>query len=148
MSELRRATCAKIGRHNRRYTEAKNTVEFSTEHPSYQAWENMLKRARRGYASVCERWLDFANFIADMGARPEGLTLERVENSKGYRPGNVIWTTHKQQSTNRKITHWLEYEGVRKCLTDWAHELGLARSTVLSYINYGCTLEDLFAQYK
>jgi hypothetical protein len=54
--------------------------------------------------TVCERWLIFENFLADMGERPPGTTIERVENDLGYEPGNCRWATRKQQSRNRRST--------------------------------------------
>lgn len=51
---------------------------------------------------VCERWLKFENFFADLGEIPEGLTLERKENSKGYEPGNVVFATWTEQAYNRR----------------------------------------------
>lgn len=50
--------------------------------------------------TVCDSWLTFANFLADMGERPEGLTLDRLDWSKGYEPGNCRWATRKQQTAS------------------------------------------------
>lgn len=82
--------------------------------PEYHTWKNMLTRCRNPRVSdykhyggrgikVCDRWLDFANFLADMGRRPPGLTLNRINNNGNYEPGNCEWTTRKKQNNNRRI---------------------------------------------
>jgi hypothetical protein len=82
--------------------------------PEWNAWVNMRQRCLnpnhtnykhyggRGI-KVCERWLDFDNFLADMGRKPDPeLTLERIDNSKGYEPANCKWATMKEQSNNTR----------------------------------------------
>ena len=79
---------------------------------TYVSWHNMKQRCRdpgdtsysrygeRGI-TFCERWLDFNNFIADMGERPDGLTLDRIDNDSDYNQTNCRWVTRKEQANNR-----------------------------------------------
>lgn len=82
--------------------------------PTYISWKAMRQRCRdpkywqysdygaRGIA-VCERWRDsFANFLADMGERPAGRTLDRIDNSRGYEPENCRWATSEEQNQNKR----------------------------------------------
>jgi hypothetical protein len=87
----------------------------------------------RGIA-VCDRWLDsFANFYADMGARPSAKhTIERRDNDRGYSPENCYWATRPEQLRNTRRNVRLEAFGRVKVLSDWAAEFGMSFSS-LSY---------------
>lgn len=83
--------------------------------PTYYSWINMLTRCTnernshygfygaRGI-SVCDRWKTFSDFLADMGEKPKGMSLDRIDNDGNYEPGNCRWATHRTQSRNRRST--------------------------------------------
>lgn len=83
--------------------------------PEYYIWASMKQRCSnpraKGYAdyggrgiSVCDRWQNFDNFLADMGPRPEGLVLDRIDVNGNYEPGNCRWATWEQQGRNKRRT--------------------------------------------
>ena len=117
--------------------------------PTYLSWANMKARCDnpkntsypdyggRGIA-YDPRWIDFRNFFADMGERPEGLTLERKENDGPYSKTNCKWATPTEQARNRRnIKRRTEVAIMRDSIhsetltiTQLAQKLGLSRSHV------------------
>lgn len=113
----------------------------------YAAWQSMKARCYnpnfdqyydyggRGI-TVCERWLNsFENFFADMGKRPSPKhSLDRFPDTNGnYGPSNCRWATKKEQNSNTRANHFLEYKGRRMIITDWATELGIHLSSIHYY---------------
>lgn len=91
---------------------------------------------------VCERWHDFENFYADMGDKPKGMSLERMNNDKPYSPENVRWASAKDQANNRRSNVVLEYCGKKQTMQQWCDELGLKIATVWARLNrYGYSVE-------
>jgi hypothetical protein len=92
--------------------------------------------------TVCDRWLDVRNFIADMGADyRKGLTIERSDNSKGYEPGNCYWATRLEQTRNRRTTRFATLNGNTKTLAEWAIDYGIPYRLLHQRIANGVSIE-------
>ena len=85
--------------------------------------------------TVCEKWLNFEGFLEDMGVRPAGRSLDRIDNNKGYSKENCKWATQKEQSNNKRNNHRITFMGKTQNITQWAEELGLNRNTLYGQIN-------------
>lgn len=121
--------------------------------PTYESWAKMKQRCfnlsnlkYKNYGgrgiTVCERWLTFENFYADMGVRPEGKTLDRKNVNGNYEPSNCRWATSTEQSYNRTDSAYLEYKGVTKTMKEWAIEFDIDHRTLHKRLRYlGWTLE-------
>jgi hypothetical protein len=95
--------------------------------PNVRGYENY---GGRGIA-VCERWDAYANFVADMGEKPEGKTLDRIDNSKGYSPSNCRWATRAEQSRNTRRNINVCIGGTVRCLKDWQLLLDIPARAVM-----------------
>lgn len=94
-------------------------------YPKHQSYKNYGERG----ITVCKRWRDsFENFLEDMGERPEGMNLDRINNSKGYCKSNCRWANAKTQNRNKRGTLPITQNGVTKVATEWCEELGLNKS--------------------
>ena len=84
----------------------------------------------RGIA-VCDRWLrGFECFFADMGRRPEGTTLDRIDVDGDYEPSNCRWGTQEDQSNNRQDSHYLEWGGQRLTVEQWSKVTGISSGAI------------------
>jgi transposase len=122
--------------------------------PTYESWTAMLARCRyerhphfkhyggRGI-EVCERWLKFENFLADMGERPEGLTLDRIRHNDGYEPGNCRWATETEQHRNTRTNRYVTHEGRTMCASAWAEELGVGRHVIYTWLSKGLGVAEI-----
>lgn len=116
--------------------------------PTYNSWQSMIQRTRnpnskyysyyggRGI-TVCESWRTFANFLADMGERPAGMTLDREDNNKSYEPGNCRWATRREQQNNTNYAVMIPFEGRLRPLSEVSELTGLSRRTITKRINRG-----------
>jgi hypothetical protein len=112
-------------------------------------WTRCTNPNQPGWASyggrgikVCDRWKDFQQFLADMGDRPDGCTLDRIDNDSDYCPKNCRWRTRAEQNRNKRNTLVLAYAGRTQPLAAWAEELGLNYAALYSRLYcYGWTAE-------
>lgn len=123
-------------------------------HPLYRFWMRMMQRCYshnnasykryggRGI-SVCESWHSVENFIRDMeDGFVEGLTLDRIDNNKGYSKENCRWATQKEQANNRHNNRVLDYNGESKTCSEWADILGISSACIIRRLNSGKSVED------
>lgn len=108
---------------------------------TYTTWSKMLARCRnpdrREYRiyggrgiSVCERWNDFKNFLADMGEKPIGLSIERINNDGNYEPFNCRWATRSEQANNRRTNKIVSVDGEVCTATQAAKKVGCSKGTI------------------
>lgn len=119
--------------------------------PAYRSWINMKTRCfnpnspkyqdygARGIG-VCERWMEFENFYADMGQPPPGMTLERKDVNGHYEPGNCIWADRLTQARNKRSA--IVVKGERMPLKEAAAKHGVKETTVHMRLKRGWTLEQ------
>lgn len=117
-----------IGRNRSSEYLAWTTMRYRCLKPNHPKYSNYGGRN----VSVCERWAkSFCNFLEDMGLKPTTLhSLERVDNSKGYEPGNCVWATMKVQALNKRSNVLLTAGGKTQTLHEWAIEVGMNEKTL------------------
>lgn len=129
-----------------------------TDTPEYRLWTDIQTRchnqnstAFKNYGGrgivVCERWRSsFENFLADMGKRPPGLTIERDDVNGNYEPGNCRWATRAEQANNKRNNVNLTIGGVTKTVAEWAAESGLSYDAIWQRHRSGKTQDQLIAK--
>jgi hypothetical protein len=105
-------------------------------HPSYKNYGG------RGI-TYCNRWKSYENFKDDMGDRPKGMTLDRIDNEQGYSPENCQWSTRVEQQSNRRNTIRITFKGIEKSLSEWARDLGINYYTVYNRYKSGLKPKDI-----
>ena len=132
------------------------TTHGLSKNPLYNTWANMIKRCTepnsRSFAdyggrgiTVDPRWKNFANFLEDMEpTHKSGLTLDRIDNDGNYEKLNCRWTSHKEQTWNRRSNRVVSYQNQDKSLAEWCEILKLTYSLVQQRIKKGWTPEQAF----
>lgn len=146
----------------REMTSKRNTIHGHSKrgewHRLYGVWFRMIGRCKnpkdpkwkdyggRGI-TVCERWKDINNFIADMdGYFSHGLEIERINNDGEYSPVNCRWATRREQMLNTRRSRKININGVVKNITEWCDQLGVKIETFYWRVNRG--MSDVEALLK
>lgn len=121
----------------------------------YWTWLNMIRRCEDPKApdyyrygalgiSVCEEWHNLPTFLewASSHGWEEGLTIDRIDNNGNYCPENCRWVDISIQSNNKRTNVFLEFNGKKQTIANWARELGISPHLIYSRIKAGWTVED------
>ena len=127
--------------------------------PEYRTWAHMKERCLNqncaDYPSyggrgimVCDRWRDsFEAFFADMGARPAGHSIERVDVNGNYEPGNCCWATPREQAQNQRTTRFVELAGETLALREACRRIEAPYKSIHRSMSNGKTFEQAAARY-
>lgn len=133
-------------------TRLSNLKHGLSKSPTYNSWAKMKERcgnsASVGYASyggrgitVCDRWQDFANFLADMGERPNGMTLDRKDGNLGYEPNNCRWATKLEQANNTRTNRRIVVDGRLVTVAEASRQTGISTRTIQYRLNHGLSFD-------
>jgi hypothetical protein len=126
---------------------------------TYRIWKAMRSRCQPGYnqasdyyhrgISVCSRWDDFSLFLSDMGECPEGHSIDRIDNDKGYEPNNCRWATAATQRRNSRRILAIELDGQTYVLKDAAAKIGVSDVAIhQERKRHGGTFQEAFDRVK
>jgi len=141
----------------RKETSSINSKIYSTTHGHrhtsiYNIWIGMIQRCNnpknnsyRYYGGrgifVCKRWMKFEHFLEDVGERPKGKTLGRINNNMGYKKSNCKWSTPKEQSRNKRNTKFYYYNNKKQDLLTLAEKYNIKPATLRERISRGLSIE-------
>lgn len=119
---------------------------------TYITWSHMIQRCtnpnNQDYhdygerkITVCKRWLKFKNFLEDMGERPLGYQIDRIENNKGYCKENCRWTTSKTNNRNRRSNHLISYNNKTQCVIEWSEETGIPEYVIRQRLKHNWSIQ-------
>ena len=124
---------------------------------TYKVWLSMRQRclnpnnpAYKNYGgrgiAITPEWDDFAQFLADMGDVPDGMSIERINNDGGYNPSNCRWATRTEQGRNTRKCRVITHNGQTKTLSEWASEYGINHQTLGKRLDSGWEVDHALTQ--
>ena len=146
--------CFRNEKSGQRWVKNTNGIKHGGCHTeAYKSWEKMKARcenkAQYGYESyggrgivVCERWQSFALFLEDMGERPSGMSIDRIDVNGNCEPENCKWSTVKEQGRNKRNNRNLVIHNESRCVVEWAEIAGIRDSTIRSRLTKGWSHQE------
>ena len=116
--------------------------------PEYRSWQHMKSRCfnpnHKNYLDyggrgikVCDLWLNFENFLADMGLKPTAkYSIDRIDNDGDYCPDNCKWSTQKEQSNNRRSNRFITIKNETLTMAQWAEKMGIDKQLIFRRLSY------------
>lgn len=151
-------SCTKIGTPSSKSDhQMPRTIHGMTGTPTHACWSGMRRRCLnpnnasypiyggRGIR-ICKRWDDFRLFLEDMGEKPEGRSIDRINNDGDYEPGNCRWATQSEQQRNKSNKRLLTLNNVTLHVVEWCEMLGLQRNVVQVRLYHGWSTERALLQ--
>lgn len=120
------------------------------ETPEYRLWRMIRERTRSDHPNYGGRgislhpsWERYDAFLADVGRRPSpDHSLDRIDNDRGYEPGNVRWATREEQQRNTRRTRFVEHDGRKASVSEFARKAGMPANTVHERLDRGWSVGD------
>lgn len=151
-NELKRGSSRSCGCLQKELAAKRVSTHKLSKTPTYKVWDAIIQRClnenSQAYANyggrgitVCEHWKTFQNFYADMGEKPDGLSIDRIDNNKGYSPDNCRWADTKTQSTNKRTNNKYTYDHKTLCISEWAELYGMSHACLSMRLIRGWSIE-------
>ncbi len=131
---------------------ARNTTHGLSKTATWQSFHTMIQRCEnpnnpkypryggRGIL-VCDKWHRFEEFFKDMGLKPEGKTIGRIDNDGHYEPANCEWQTDEEQARNRSNNRIVEFNGEKHLLVEWSEKMGIPHGALRQRLHRGWSVE-------
>ena len=150
---LKKGLTQSCGCLHRELASGKKTTHGMTDTPTYNSWASMWQRCTNPnsprYPShggrgikVCSQWESFEQFLMDMGYRPQGKSLDRMNNDGDYTPSNCRWATPGEQSSNTRSAKLVTLDGITDTHAGWARRVSISPATLCKRLKRGWTFEE------
>jgi hypothetical protein len=110
--------------------------------PKNKSWPDYGGRGIK----VCDEWHAFENFLNDMGSRPVGSTIDRIDNNGPYQKDNCKWSTRIEQNRNTRQNHMLSDGAKTQTLQEWADSIGINHSSLIGRLKRGWPLHRALSE--